>query len=158
MLKKSSIPLINTQFGGKGELAIKAYQLYFVSCIIAAKNYVPREEAQAFMNSLYPKAWGRKEKACLVYYNRYLVTAGLRTKMALELCVFDIAEYIAGKDIGELEKSNPEAELMITGALNIWSDIFTIWTTIMVASAFQDHKTASELKAKVNSALADLKK
>lgn len=44
MIKKSSIPLLNTQFGGNAELAIKAYQLYFVSCIIAAKNYVPRKK------------------------------------------------------------------------------------------------------------------
>lgn len=108
------------------------------------------------MNLLYPKAWREKEKDCLAYYNRYLAIAGLKSKMALELCVSDAAEYIVGRDISELEESDPRTALIIIGALNIWSDMFTIWTTIMVASTFKDYKTASELEGKVQTVEAKL--
>lgn len=146
--------MINTKFEGEAEIAIKAFQLFIVSSLIATKQYVPPEQAKEFMNDLCVAAWGQQGALCQPVYQRYVESSGLDPEKAEDLCVADLISYVSGKEPSELERIDPEAALLMNGAFRMWSTLTVSETMICVAKAFNDERLAAGLREKIDGLIA----
>ena len=146
--------MINTKFEGEAEIAIKAFQLFIVSSLIAQKEYVPPEQAKEFMNFLCGAAWGKQEALCQPVYRRYVESSGLDPKKARDLCVDDLILYVSGKEPIELERIDSKAALLMSGAFRMWSEVTVPETMICVAKIFNDVKLAADLRNNIDKLVA----
>ena len=142
--------LNNTKFEGEAEIAIKAFQLFIVSSLIAEKQYVPSEQAKEFMNVLCGAAWGKQGALCQPVYRRYVESSALDPEKAENLCVTDLILYVSGKKPIELERIDTEAALLMSGAFRMWSKLTVSETMICVAKIFNDVKLAADLRNNID--------
>ncbi|MDV2502757.1 MAG: hypothetical protein RX318_02230 [bacterium] len=130
----SHIEITNTELGGNADLAIRAYQLWVVSNMLAEKKYIPPDEGQDFADILYLQVGGTKIHNCMSYFERYKKASG-GEQMTL-LCA-DVAGYITEVVVG--------VDVIDLLALD---NFFTLveTTQIVLAHAFGDEKTLSEFR------------
>ena len=67
----SEVEIVNSELGGKANLAITAYQLWFVSNMLAAKQYISRDEGQDFADILYLQAGSTQIDDILAFWEKY---------------------------------------------------------------------------------------
>ena len=137
-LRESQFKVRRAGLSGEADRATRAFQLYLVANYLSQHAYIPTSEGRDFADILFAQVCGTELGECLVPFSRY---AGGETGGGTVLFRFsaDIARYITGDDTPLLE-SMAVAEATLT---------FGILTHMIVADAFGDVDTVSELRAEL---------
>ena len=132
------IKLANINLGGDADLAIKAFQLYFVSWFIAQHTYIPRKNGKDFADILYSQVCGTQIEKCMEFLSRYYEVQS-DVDMQIFRFVSDVAKYIT-------ENEAPLTESMLLGSTvpNFVANIHLI-----VAKCFDDEGTVKEIEAQL---------
>lgn len=130
---------IRTILGGKGELAVKAFQLWTVSQMLASTGYVDKDDGQDFADLLYGAYMEARLSDMAPLFNRYNEAAEDAKNQAWRLAV-DVAEYITGE-------MSPAKEII---SVMMMVPVLTIGTRWIVASVFGDRDTADRLNKGMN--------
>jgi hypothetical protein len=137
-LRESKFKVRRASLSGEADRATRAFQLYLVANYLSQHAYIPTSEGRDFADILFAQVCGTELEECLVPFSRY---AEVQTDRGAVLFRFsaDIARYITGND-------TPLPEAM---AVAETTPTFGILTHMIVADAFGDMDTVSELQAEL---------
>ncbi len=139
IIEELQITVKHTTLSGEAAHATKAWQLYLVSNFLAHHRYIPPSEGRDFADLLYAQVCGTELSNCLSFLARYDEVTGDRSTQ-LGRFGLDISRYITGQDAPLMES------LLVASTL----PQFTVVIHLVVAAAFADSKTVSELQAKLS--------
>lgn len=133
-----NIKIINTQLEGKAESAIKAYQIFFVTCFLVEHAYIPPSKDKDFADILYAQICGTKLPECMMLFKRYYEVENDGPEQ-LRRFSSDVAEHITGKE------NVYDAALSV----NVHFADFVGFNHIVLASCFGDRKTVKNVEEKL---------
>lgn len=134
----AGLSITHTDLGGDGEAAINAFQLLYVSGVLASHRYIGEEDGQDFADMLYSMVGAPSLQECLHYCRRYR-EALPDEKQAWVRFSLDVAQYIVG------------VENSLIGSLCIFANIgrLILLTEYAVARVFGDRQGAEQVAMKI---------
>jgi len=136
----SEVEIVNSELGGKANLAITAYQLWFVSNMLAAKQYISRDEGQDFADILYLQVGGTQIDDILAFWEKYNEVSDEGGEQ-LRRFSNDVAAYITGNETPLTEDMLIEGMLIATQFEHLVG-----LSQLVVARAFRDEETCEKIK------------
>ena len=135
------IKINNEILQGEGLLEVISYQLYIISSLIAANQYIAPQDAHDFTVLLQKTFLGDKFESCRSYYLAYLNFIGKPDK-ATEHFARKMAVYITGIE----EEEDARYFLVANGGIHTTCPIFLTLNNMHVALCFNDIKTVNYFK------------
>jgi hypothetical protein len=133
-----NIDLVHIHLGGKADSAIKAYQLYLVSCFLSQHTYISPSGSKDFGDILYAQVCGTQMEEVLSFFSRYHEVRNSLTQL-FHFCS-DVAKYIT-----DSKAPIPEGTIIVSTIPS-----FIAFNHIVVASCFGDEKTVKKLESELN--------
>ena len=133
-----NIRIINTRLEGKAELAIKAYQIFWVTCFLVEHAYIPPSKDKDFADILYAQICGTQFHECMMFFKRYYEVENDGPQQLLRFSS-DVAEHIAGTE------NLYDASLLV----NVHFSDFVAFNHMVLAGCFGDQQTVKKVEEKL---------